>query len=102
MVIVWGFADAIVTALLLVVTIHGAHELWPFLALASLTGTLAALGNPAGRSLVPEIVPGELLAGALALRSIAGQVATIGGPALGGLLFALDPRERLRRRASSC
>lgn len=91
-VIVWGFADAIVTALLLVVTIHGAHKLWPFLVLAACTGTLAALGNPSGRSLVPEIVPGELLSGALALRSVAGQVATIGGPAVGGLLFWLDPR----------
>jgi MFS family permease len=90
-VIVWGFADAVVTALLLVVTIHGAHRLWPFLALAALTGTFAALGNPAGRSLTPELVPGDLLTGALALRSIAGQVSTIGGPALGGLLFAVRP-----------
>jgi MFS family permease len=90
-VIVWGFADAVVTALLLVVTLRGAHELWQFLALAAVTGTLAALGNPAGRSLTPELVPTELLTGALALRSIAGQVSTIGGPALGGLLFALRP-----------
>src|SRR5581483_10214748 len=89
---VWGFADAVVTGLLLVVTIHGAHRLWPFLALAALTGTFAALGNPAGRSLTPELVPAELLTGALALRSIAGQISTIGGPALGGLLFALSPR----------
>src|SRR3954447_19430998 len=43
-VIVWGFADAIVTGLLLVVTIHGARQLWPFVALAAATGTLAALG----------------------------------------------------------
>jgi MFS family permease len=91
-VIVWGFADAVVMVLLLFVTIRGADQLWPFLVLAALTGTLGALGNPSGRSLVPEIVPGELLAGALALRSIAGQVATIGGPALGGLLFAIDAR----------
>jgi len=90
-VIVWGFADAVVTALLLVVTLRGAHALWPFLALAAVTGTLAALGNPAGRSLTPELVPGDLLAGALALRSIAGQISTIGGPALGGLLFSLRP-----------
>jgi MFS family permease len=90
-VIVWGFADALVTALLLVVTLRGAHQLWPFVALAVVTGTFAALGNPAGRSLTPELVPGELLTGALALRSIAGQVSTIGGPALGGLLFALRP-----------
>jgi MFS family permease len=90
-VIVWGFADAVVLALLLVVTLGGAGSLWPFVGLAALTGTLAALGNPAGRSLTPELVPTELLTGALALRSIAGQVSTIGGPALGGLLFALKP-----------
>jgi MFS family permease len=90
-VIVWGFADAVVVALLLLVTVGGAHELWQFVGLASLTGTLAALGNPAGRSLTPELVPTDLLTGALALRSIAGQVSTIGGPALGGLLFALRP-----------
>jgi MFS family permease len=91
LVVVWGFAEAVVLALLLVVTLRGAGSLWPFVALAALTGTLAALGNPAGRSLTPELVPTELLTGALALRSIAGQVSTIGGPALGGLLFALKP-----------
>jgi MFS family permease len=65
--------------------------LWPFVALAVVTGSLGALGNPAGRSLVPEIVPVEMLTGALALRSIAGQTATIAGPAVGGLLFAIKP-----------
>jgi MFS family permease len=90
-VIVWGLADAVVMTLLLVVTLHGASALWPFVGLAALTGTLAALGNPAGRSLTPELVPGELLTGALALRSVAGQVSTIGGPAVGGLLFAVRP-----------
>ncbi len=90
-VIVWGFADAAVTALLLLVTIRGAHQLWQFVALAALTGTLAAIGNPAGRALLPELVPTHLLTGALALRSIAGQTAMIGGPAIGGLLFAIRP-----------
>ncbi len=50
-----------------------------------------AFGNPAGRALAPELVPGELLASALALRSVAFQAATVAGPALGGLLFALRP-----------
>ena len=90
-VIVWGLADAVVMALLLVVTLHGARQLWPFVALAALTGAIGAVGNPAGRSLTPELVPTDLLTSALALRSIAGQVSTIGGPALGGLLFALRP-----------
>jgi MFS family permease len=90
-VFVWGFADAAVFGALLVVTIRGAHQLWPFLALALATGTGAAFGNPAGRSLVPELVPTEILTGALALRSIAGQISTIAGPAAGGLLFAIRP-----------
>ena len=83
--------EAAVVALLLVVTLGGAHQLWQFVVLSAMTGAAAQLGNPAARSLTPEIVPSELLAGAIALRSIAGQAATIGGPAVGGLLFAVSP-----------
>jgi MFS family permease len=86
-----NLAEAVVVALLLVVTIEGADELWAFVALAALTGVAAAFGAPAGRALVPEIVPSDLLAGAIALRSIAGQIATVSGPAVGGLLFAIHP-----------
>jgi MFS family permease len=91
LVMVWGVADAAVMAVLLLVTIGGADQLWQFVTLALVTGTLGALGNPAGRSLIPELVPAEMLTGALALRSIAGQTATIAGPAVGGLIFALKP-----------
>jgi MFS family permease len=84
-------AEAGVVALLLVVTIGGAHQLWQFVALAAATGAAAQFGQPAARSLTPQIVPPDLLTGAIALRSIAGQAATIGGPAVGGLLFAIDP-----------
>jgi MFS family permease len=91
LVFVSNLAEALVVALLLLVTLGGARQLWQFVALAALTGATSALGSPAGRSLTPEIVPAELLAGALALRSVGGQAATIAGPALGGLLFALRP-----------
>jgi MFS family permease len=86
-----AFAEAVVVALLLVVTLEGAAQLWAYVALAALTGAASAIGAPAGRALTPEIVPTELLAGALALRSIAGQAANVSGPALGGLLFSLQP-----------
>src|SRR6185437_12359728 len=43
LVIVTSLGDAAVAALLLVVTLHGAHELWQFVALAALTGTIGAL-----------------------------------------------------------
>ncbi len=84
-------AEAVIAGLLLLVTIEGARQLWPFLTLAALAGVIQAFGQPAGRSLTPEIVPIDLLAGALALRSVAGQLATVAGPALGGLLFAIRP-----------
>ncbi len=84
-------AEGVVAALLLVVTVHGARALWAFVVLAFLTGVTGAFGAPAGRSLTPELVPADLLGGALALRSIAFQGATIAGPALGGLIFAAHP-----------
>jgi MFS family permease len=90
-VIVTSLGDAVVAGLLLVITLRGAHELWQLVALAAVTGAISSLGSPAQRSLVPELVPAELLTAALALRSIAGQAATIGGPALGGFLFAVRP-----------
>jgi MFS family permease len=80
-----------VPALLLVVTISGADELWPFLLLAFGTGVASAFGTPAARAIFPEIVTTELVASAMAFRSIAGQIAVVGGPALGGLLFAIRP-----------
>ena len=80
-----------VTGLLLVVTIAGATQLWPFLLLAAASGVSAAAGRPAMRALPPELVPAELLASAIAIRSVAGQAAIVCGPALGGLLFAIQP-----------
>jgi MFS family permease len=81
--------NATIVALLLVVTLHGARSLWPFLGLAALSGVAAVTGSPAMSALTPEIVPTELLPGAVALRSVAGQMAIVVGPAIGGLLFAI-------------
>jgi MFS family permease len=83
--------DVGVAAALLVVTVAGAHQLWPFLALAATTGVSGAFGSPALRALATELVPTELLPSATALRSVAGQTAVVTGPALGGILFAVRP-----------
>jgi MFS family permease len=80
-----------VACLLLVVTLAGAQQLWPFLVLAAATGVAGALGAPAGRSIPPEVVSAELLPSAMAFRSIGGQAAVIGGPAIGGVLFGIRP-----------
>lgn len=83
--------DAVITALLLLVSLGGAGSLWQFLALSFASGCSAALGNPAIRSMWPSLVPLHLLTRALALRSTVFQAVVVVGPAVGGLLFAVDP-----------
>jgi hypothetical protein len=73
------------------VTLHGAHRVWPFFALAACSGVASAIGWPALGALTPELVSADLLPGALALGSIAGQAAVVVGPAVGGLIFAARP-----------
>lgn len=80
-----------IAAGLVAITLAGAHTLWPFLAIGAAAGAASALTNPAGRSLTPEIVPPELLAGAVALRSVANQAGIVVGPALGGVIFNVEP-----------
>lgn len=90
-VVISVLVDIAVAVLLLLVTLAGAKQLWPFLTLAALAGVGAAIGNPAGRALPPTLVPPEILANAMAWRSISFQVGMVAGPALGGFLFAIRP-----------
>ena len=83
--------DAVITLLLLLVSLNGADSLWPFLALSFASGTSAAVGNPAVRSMWPNLVPLELLTRALALRSTVLQATVVTAPAIGGLLLAIQP-----------
>ncbi len=80
-----------VSAGLLAVTVANVDVVWPFFVLAALTGAASALGWPAYQALTPEVVPPDLVPGAVALRSVAGQIAVIAGPAVGGLIFAWRP-----------
>jgi MFS family permease len=59
--------------------------------LLAMFGVARAFLQPASRSLLPNIVPPEILANAIALNSTIWQLAAIGGPALGGLLYGLSP-----------
>src|SRR4051812_2712382 len=80
----------LVALLLLVVSLNGADELWPFIVLAVAVGCANAIAVPPGRALPATVVPFDLIANAMALRSIAFQAAMIVGPAIGGLLFTIS------------
>ena len=83
--------DVVVAFALLGVTRAGPDHVWPFFALAFLTGIASAFGAPAGRALTPSLVPQEILVDALAQRSVAFQISHVAGPAVGGILFAIQP-----------
>jgi MFS family permease len=86
-----GGIQVVIALLLLAITLHGAHALWPFLVVGALNGVASAVGSPATRALTPELVPSELLPGAVALRSVASQIGLVAGPTLGGVIFAVEP-----------
>ena len=81
----------LIATILVLITLSGADQLWPFLTVGAIAGTASALTNPAGRALTPEIVPTELLPGAIALRSVANQLGIVVGPAVGAVIFKFEP-----------
>jgi hypothetical protein len=83
--------QVLIALALLAITAIGPHSIWPFLGVGLLAGITSAIGTPAQRSLTPELVPSELIAGAIALRSVASQIGVVAGPAVGGVLFAIQP-----------
>ena len=95
-----------IALLLLGVTVSGGRTLWPFLALAAASGVAAGISAPALRAIPPELVPAEMMAGAMALRSIGTQIARRRRPGRRRAAVRLPPesvyalsRGVLRRRA---
>jgi MFS family permease len=76
---------------LLWLTISGTISVELIFAVLLIFGIARAFLNPASQSLVPNLVPPDVLASAIALSSSSWQVATIAGPVAGGLLYGLSP-----------
>jgi MFS family permease len=84
-------ARALMALALLKITYDGPSQAWPFFLLALGLGVTRAFGAPAGRAMLPDLVPVEHLANAVAWRSSGFQGSLVAGPALGGLLYAVEP-----------
>src|SRR3954464_8703269 len=65
------------------------HNVSIIYAVLVLLGVVRAFNAPAGRSLLPLLVPVEVFPSALAANATVCQGATILGPALGGVLYAV-------------
>ena len=77
--------------LLMAIMLSGTRDLWPIYAVLAMFGTARAFSAPAVQSILPNLVPRELLGSAFAWNSSSFQTMTIAGPALGGLIYAVGP-----------
>jgi MFS family permease len=82
-----GFA--LCCLLLLEITRRGPHNVKPIYGVLILLGVVRSFNSPAGRALLPLLVPIEVFPNAVAWNATMFQAATILGPALGGFLYAL-------------
>src|SRR5258708_28109384 len=82
-----GFA--VCCALLIEITRQGAHSVRPIYGVLVLLGVVRSFNSPAGRALLPLLVPKEVFPNAVAWNATVFQAATILGPAIGGGLYAL-------------
>jgi MFS family permease len=83
--------EALCAIALLVFTMSGSGSVWLIFIILAAFGTARAFYNPAQQSLLPNLVPPEILGNAIALSSGGWQIATICGPVIGGLLYDVAP-----------
>lgn len=84
-------AEALCAVTLLAFTMSGAHVAWPIFAILVGFGIARAFYGPAQQSLLPNLVPTEMLGSAIALNTLSWQLASIVGPVAGGLLYGIAP-----------
>ena len=82
---------AICAAVLTVGSFTGTLSVYVIFSTVLAVGFCRAFDTPTLNTLVPGIVPKEMISRAVAGGSMANQVATIGGPALGGILYIFGP-----------
>jgi MFS family permease len=80
---------AVVSVALLIYSLSGYGAVWPIYILAASLGAARAFGNPASKSLLPNLVPRELFPRAVAWTSSFETFAQTTGPAIGALLYML-------------
>ncbi|MDY6918560.1 MAG: MFS transporter [Chloroflexota bacterium] len=86
--IVTQVATAVITAVVAVLILNGAIEVWHLVLAAALTGITFAFNAPGRQAMIPELVSGRELMNALALNSMGVNMTRVGAPAVAGVLVA--------------
>ncbi len=82
-------AFAMCSALLLAISVHGSHTVYPIYLVSALVGIVRSFNAPASRAILPLLVPEEHFSSAFAWGATIMQTATVLGPAAGGVIYAL-------------
>ena len=77
--------ELIAAAALLMFTLTGSTDVWWLFAIAALLGVGRSFWAPATQAMVPNLVPKELLSGAISMNTLMFTIATISGPSIAGL-----------------
>ncbi len=80
----------ICSGLLLTLALRPSPSVLMIYAVVLLLGVVRTFNGPAGRAILPQIVPIEHFPNAVTWNATTFQAATISGPALGGLLYAVS------------
>lgn len=83
-----SIAGGVVALALAALSFAHVNVVWPVYALAALGSAAAAFDAPARHSLVPMLVPREILPNAVSLNTAMVQMAAVGGPAVAGVVIA--------------
>src|SRR5688572_7017185 len=81
--------ELIAAAALLVFTLTGQSEVFLLFLIAALLGVARSFWAPAGQAMVPNLVPKELLSGAISMNTLMFTISTITGPAIAGLTLMI-------------
>ena len=76
------------SALLIAIARLAPEGVRPIYAVLFLLGVVRVFNGPAGRALLPQLVPNDVFPNAVAWNATTFQAATILGPALGGIFYA--------------
>jgi MFS family permease len=76
------------SALLIAIARLAPEGVRPIYVVLFVLGVVRVFNGPAGRALLPQLVPGEVFPNAVAWNATTFQAATILGPALGGIFYA--------------
>ena len=87
-VMIWAqVLSAVFAGILGAITLAGAPSVAAIYLLTATGSAITAFGNPAQQSLVPHLVPREVLTNAISLNTLLMQITSIMGPALAGVLI---------------